>query len=156
MRIQIRRYAPRRDFEGMFRVTREIVSLAPYREARKELAEYPRKTTAAFVATGPDGKIVGFCAASYPYWNRVAIIDYLVVAPAHRRQGAGARLVRRVERAAVALGARRICVQTISWNRDGIRFYRRLGYRERARLPGYFDDRHTMVWLDRPLTKPRR
>ena len=60
-------------------------------------------------------------------------------------------LVRAVEAMVMMAGMRRICVQTISWNTDGIRFYERLGYTLRGHLPGYFDDEHEMVWLDRSL-----
>ena len=32
-----------------------------------------------------------------------------------------------------------------------LRFYERLGFRILARLPGYFDDEHDLLWLDRAL-----
>jgi ribosomal protein S18 acetylase RimI-like enzyme len=146
----IRPYRPEADFEGMFAVTREIVGLSPLEEARRELREYPAKEIAAVVLERAQ-KIVGFCSATYPYWNRICIMDYLVVAPEHRGKGLGERLVRAVEAMVMVTGMRRICVQTISWNTDGIRFYERLGYALRGSLPGYFDDEHEMVWLDRSL-----
>ncbi len=175
---RIRAYDASSDFEATLAVAREIVGEPPYDEARRELSEYPSKHVAAFVppsspaapggarttsrrrfasgrssfvAEAEGGRVVGFCAASFPYWNSVAILDYLVVAPEHRRKGTGAALVAQVEEAARAAGMRRICVQTIAWNVDGIRFYERLGYQARARLPGYFNDQHDMVWLDRAL-----
>lgn len=154
-RPRIRPFDRERDFEGMFAVTREIVSAPPYDLARLELLDYPAKGVVAHVAETEREGVIGFCAASHPYWNAVAILDYLVVAPAHRRKRIGATLVHEVEGGLRAAGMRRVCVQTISWNVDAIRFYERLGYEERARLPRYFDDRLDdrleMVWLDRQL-----
>ena len=135
----------------MFEITREIVSMPPFEEARRELLAYPSKSTTAFVAVGDDGHVVGFCAASHPYWNAVAILDYLVVAAPCRNQGVGARLVRATEQSLLSAEMRRVCVQTISWNVGAIRFYERLGFRTLARLPAYFDEEHDLVWLDRVL-----
>ena len=149
--ISLRRYEPDQDFDAMFAITREIVSTPPFEEARRELQAYPSKSTTALVAVGTDGQVVGFCAASHPYWNAVAILDYLVVAPPYRRQGVGGSLVRATERTLMSADMRRVCVQTISWNVDAIRFYERLGFQTRARLPAYFDDEHDLMWLDRAL-----
>lgn len=149
---RIRAYDAARDFEGMFLVAREIVSLPPFDEARRELLEYPGKRVFAHVAEVPGEGVVGFAAASFPYWNQVGIIDYLVVAPPHRRKRIGERLVRAIERDLAAASARLVAVTTASWNEDGLRFYRRIGYGERMRLSGYLlDDRDDLVWLDRAL-----
>ncbi len=149
MHVDLRPYRDS-DFEGMFTITREIVSRPPYDEARHELSRYPNKSTLAFVGS-LDGRVVGFCAASHPHWNRVAILDYLVVARDQRRQGLGTKLVTQLEAAAHAAALRRLCVQTISWNTDAVRFYERLGFTRLAAFEGYFDDDHVMVWFDKAL-----
>ncbi len=149
--VSLRPYEPDQDFDAMFAVTREIVSKPPFEEARRELLTYPSKSTTALVAVAPDGQVVGFCAASHPYWNAVAILDYLAVAKPCRNQGIGARLVRATEQSLLSAEMRRVCVQTISWNVDAIRFYERLGFQTLARLPAYFDDDHDLVWLDHAL-----
>jgi len=149
--VSIRAFRPESDFEGMFAITRAIVSAPPYEAARRELAEYPGKRVVARVAASAGGEIVGFCAATFPYWNDVGVIDYLVVAPGRRRRGLGTALVRDVEGALGTFRARRVCVQTAAWNLDAVRFYERLGYEVRARMPGYFDDEHELIWLDRRL-----
>ena len=149
--ISLRPYEPDRDFDAMFAITREVVGMAPYEEARRELQAYPSKSTTATVAVASDGQVVGFSTASHPYWNAVAILDYLAVAPSCRNQGIGESLVRASEQSLQAMGLRRLCVQTIAWNVDALRFYERLGFRMLARLPGYFDDEHDLIWLDRAL-----
>ncbi len=146
-----RAYEPDQDFEAMFALTRDVVSLPPFDDARLELFAYPSKSTEAFVAIASNGDVVGFCAASHPYWNAVAILDYLVVAKSLRNQGIGTQLVRTTEQSLLTAQLRRVCVQTNSWNQDAVRFYERLGYRTLARLPAYFDDENDLVWLDRPL-----
>lgn len=153
--IVIRPYDPVPDFDGMFAVAREILGSLIEADAQRELREYPRKRARADVAVTPSGRIVGFCGTTFPYWHRIGMIDYLVVAPDRRDQGIGARLVQGTEHALREAGARRLCVQTVAWNEGGIRFYERLGYREIARLPRYFHDederRWDLVWLDRSL-----
>ncbi len=152
--VSIREFQADSDFEGMFAIAREIVSEPPYEVARRELAEYPRKHVVARVAEDSSGEIVGFCAATFPYWNDVAVIDYLVVARERRSRGIGSEIVRAVVQGLATLGARMVCVTTASWNLDGIRFYERAGFTVRARMPEYFGDRNDLVWLDRRLGKP--
>ena len=150
--IVLRDYAPDTDFAGVFAFTREIISEAPYEDARQELAAYPERQLTAKVAVDDAGILIGFCAATHPYWNNVAMIDYLVVAPAARRRGVGGQLVAGVEAVLHGSGIRQVCVQTASWNDDGIRFYERLGYARLAVLPEYFGEGNDAVWLNRSLS----
>jgi ribosomal protein S18 acetylase RimI-like enzyme len=147
----IRDYAPDADFDEVFRLAREIISEPPYEEAREELERYPNRELVARIARNGEGEIVGFCAGIYPYWNRVAMIDYLVVAPGSRRQGLGQRLVEAIEGELRQARARCVCVQTPPWNVDAIRFYERLGYVRLAVLPGYFGKGNDAAWLSRDL-----
>jgi ribosomal protein S18 acetylase RimI-like enzyme len=148
---ELRDYEPGTDFEEVFAFAREIIGRVPYEKARNELAAYPRRHLTAKVAVAADGRIIGFCAATSPYWNAVAIIDYLVVAPESRSRGVGQQLVSAVETELRESGTRLVCVQTASWNRDGIRFYERLGYTLRAEFSRYFGPDVDLVWLDRSL-----
>ena len=98
----------------MFAITREVVGMAPYEEARRELLAYPSKSITATAAVASDGQVVGFCTASHPYWNAIAILDYLAVAPSCRNQGMGASLLCASEQSLQAMGLRRLCAQTIA------------------------------------------
>ena len=71
---RLRPFERARDFEGMFTVTREILGRPPYDAARRELLEYPAKAVVAHVAETEREGVVGFCAATYPYWNAVAML----------------------------------------------------------------------------------
>jgi ribosomal protein S18 acetylase RimI-like enzyme len=149
----LRSYAPDADFELMFPLVREIVDRPPYEAARRELHAYPHKELVAHLAVSGIDDVIGFCSATYPYWNAVAIVDYLVVSTAWRRKGVGAALVRATEERLSAAQVRRVCVQTAKWNTAGIRFYEHLGFSATASMPGYFGDEEelTMVWLDKAL-----
>jgi ribosomal protein S18 acetylase RimI-like enzyme len=149
--IVLRDYSARTDFDEVFGFCREIISEPPYEVARADLAGYPARDLVAKVAVGEAGKPIGFCAATHPYWSGVAMIDYLVVAPPARGQGIGRQLVTAVEAVLREVGIRHVCVQTASWNSDGIRFYEGLGYARLALLPEYFGAGNDAVWLSRQL-----
>jgi len=149
--IELRDYEPASDFDDVFVIAREIISLPPFDEARRELQAYPDRELIAKVSLGADGSITGFCAATFPYWDNIAIIDYLVVAPSERRQGVGQHLVQAVESDLKEMNARIISVQTATWNDEGIRFYETLGYQQRAVFDAYFGEGNDLVWLDRVL-----
>jgi ribosomal protein S18 acetylase RimI-like enzyme len=149
--ITLRDYSPPNDFEAVFIFCREVISEPPYAGARAELERYPARDLVAKVALEMAGNPIGFCAATHPYWNDVAMIDYLVVAPAARGRGVGGRLVTAVEAGLRDLGIRHVCVQTASWNTDAIRFYEGLGYARLALLPDYLGEGNDAVWLSRRL-----
>ena len=151
MSFTLRPYCPDSDFEGMFTITREIISLPPYEAAREELASYPDREMIALVAVD-NAEIIGFCAATYPYWNAVAMIDYLVVTPSYRGQGVGRKLVTALESRFREVNLRVSTVTTASWNKGGIRFYESLGYVERGVFREYFGEGNDVVWLERWLT----
>jgi ribosomal protein S18 acetylase RimI-like enzyme len=150
--IVLRDYSPRTDFDEIFSFCRDIISEPPYEDARAELERYPGHDLVAKVAVGVAGKPIGFCAATHPYWNNVAIIDYLAVASPARGRRIGHRLVVAVEGALHKLGIRHICVQTASWNKHAIRFYEELGYTRLALLPDYLGEGNDAVWLSRRLS----
>jgi len=147
----IRDYSPQIDFDEVFSFTREILSEFPYDDAREELLAYPDRNMTAKVAVSNSGNPVGFCAATHPYWNNVAMIDYLVVAPPARNKGVGRQLIAAVEGMLRESDIRFVCVQTAAWNIDGIRFYERLEYSRLAMLPDYFGDGNDAIWLSRSL-----
>ena len=153
MQFNLRPYNPETDFDEMFSFAREIISEPPYAEARQELLEYPQKQMTALVAVTAEGDIIAFCAVTHPYWNKIAIIDYLVVKPEWRNQGVGGQLHDALESKLKEANVRIATVQTASWNAAGIRFYERLGYQLRFTLPGYYGENNDMVWLDRSLER---
>ncbi|HED64418.1 MAG TPA: GNAT family N-acetyltransferase [Planctomycetes bacterium] len=154
--MQFRDFVPA-DLEEVFSFARALLDVPPFDGARRELSRYPRHDLVAKVAVGAEGRIVGFCAATHPYWNAIAMVDYLVVEESHRKRGVGRELLQSVEAELVRAGLRGVCVQTALWNEGAIRFYERLDYERLAVLPEYFGSGNDAVWLHRrfPHGTPR-
>jgi ribosomal-protein-alanine N-acetyltransferase len=89
-----------------------------------ELAGSP--ASLLYVARGPDGSVVGFCA----FW-RVADelhINNLAVAPDFRRAGVGSALLSRVLGEGERGGAGRATLEVRRSNEDALRLYQRFGF----------------------------
>ncbi|MFP5357463.1 MAG: N-acetyltransferase family protein [Gammaproteobacteria bacterium] len=75
----------------------------------------------------------------------------LVVAPAARGQGLGARLVRQAEALAVQAGLRMLVLEVRADNAAARALYADLGYAVERSLPGYYDDGADGLRLSKPL-----
>ena len=85
------------------------------------------------IARGPSGEVVG--GALGRTWGECAELQQLWVAPEHRRNGIGTRLVELFEARAAARGCRTLYLTTFSFQAPGL--YRSLGYRSAAELRGF-------------------
>lgn len=83
--------------------------------------------------------------------SAVARIYSLVVAPSARGQGLGVQLVQTAERAARRAGCHAVSLEVRADNRAARSLYAGLGYREHARLPGYYEDGAAGLRLRKPL-----
>jgi ribosomal protein S18 acetylase RimI-like enzyme len=91
----------------------------------------------------PCGDVVG--GAVGRTWGRCCELQQLWVAPAYRRRGIGAGLVRRFERRAQERGCRTFYLDTFSFQAPAL--YRSLGYEVRLAIAGFAPDvvKYTMV-----------
>jgi ribosomal protein S18 acetylase RimI-like enzyme len=69
-------------------------------------------------------------SAMFGYDGHRGWVNYLAIAPAHRRQGYGAQMMFHGEAALLALGCPKINLQIRSENTDIAKFYEAIGYRE--------------------------
>lgn len=76
----------------------------------------------------------------------------LVVDPAQRGRGLGARLLADVEAGARARGCLWLGLEVRADNAPALTLYQRAGYRVEARRPGYYQDGQTALRLSKPLT----
>ena len=94
---------------------------------------------------------VGFAIMRYA--DDTAHLNLLAVAAAHRRRGIGRRLVAWLEATALTAGTFTIALELRAGN-DGARaFYAALGYRELARVPGYYQGRESAIRMVRDVAR---
>ncbi len=102
------------------------------------LFDGPAPRLHVLVVAAQDGTLVGYasCAPELSTWQGRSYLhlDCLFLDERYRGQGLGGRLVTAVAELAGALGLGELQWNTPDWNTDAIRFYRRLGATERAKL----------------------
>jgi ribosomal-protein-alanine N-acetyltransferase len=81
-------------------------------------------------------------------------LNLLAVEPTARRAGVGTALVSWLETAASTAGTFFIDLEVRAANLSAQRFYRRLGYEERGRVPGYYYGRETAVRMTHDMRVP--
>ena len=90
----------------------------------------------SFVAR-EEGRTAGIAVAGFMEWNATCTVWEIHVDPAFRRRGIATALLRAVEGAAKAKGARRVWIETQATNMPAIETYRSAGY-EIAGLDMYY------------------
>jgi ribosomal-protein-alanine N-acetyltransferase len=95
--------------------------------------------------------LVGF--AIMDFGDTAAHLSLLAVKPTHQRCGIGKQLVAWLEEAALAAGITSISLELRSNNFPARTFYRMLGYKELAYIPGYYRGVETAVKMGRDIRK---
>jgi ribosomal-protein-alanine N-acetyltransferase len=95
------------------------------------------------------GRIAGF--GIMRYGDDDAHLDLLGVAPEHRRQGVGNRLVAWLEKPALVAGISVACLEVRASNRGAQTFYERLGYRKLGELSRYYQGCESAIRMARRL-----
>jgi ribosomal-protein-alanine N-acetyltransferase len=95
-------------------------------------------------------KIAGF--GIMRYGDDDAHLDLLAVAPLYRRLGVGRQLVEWLEKCAVVAGIFNVALEVRAGNEGAQLFYQRMGYRELAHLPGYYQGIEAALRMGRDLS----
>jgi ribosomal protein S18 acetylase RimI-like enzyme len=74
------------------------------------------------------GRIVGFVASSYQFWNRRVVLWHLYVDPPYRRRGIGEELLAKVFQRAERKKALAVFLETSNLNVPGIAWYEKRGF----------------------------
>jgi ribosomal-protein-alanine N-acetyltransferase len=90
------------------------------------------------------------------YADDTAHLNLLAVAAAHRRRGIGRRLVAWLEATALTAGTFTIALELRAGNEGARAFYAALGYRELARVPGYYQGRESAIRMVRDVARQPR
>src|SRR5918996_4647049 len=97
-----------------------------------------------------DGNIAGF--AIMRYGDDDAHLDLLAVAPPYRRAGLGRQLVEWLEKCAVVAGIFKVDLEVRASAKGAQLFFRRMGYRTLAHLPGYYQGIEAALRMGRDLS----
>ncbi len=95
--------------------------------AADEIAQHFLSGGALFVAEA-DGALCGFVDVTESAWNQAALINNLAVAPAYRRRGIGAQLVRAAVEWARQQKLRVVLLDTPTKAHPAIGLYQKLGF----------------------------
>jgi ribosomal protein S18 acetylase RimI-like enzyme len=96
-------------------------------------------------------ELAGF--AIMQFGDSTAHLNLLAVAAGHRRQGLGRRLLCWLEDSAATAGAFVIRLECRIGNRDAVRFYRALGYRETGVVTRYYQGVEDAIRMERDLSR---
>jgi ribosomal protein S18 acetylase RimI-like enzyme len=95
------------------------------------------------------GELAGFVLAQFG--SRSVHLSLLGVAQAYQRHGLGRQLVSWVEESASVAGLFLMQLEVRAGNRQALRFYASLGYRETSRSAGYYSGVEDAIRLERDL-----
>jgi ribosomal protein S18 acetylase RimI-like enzyme len=151
-RLQLARVADAALLAGMSQDFVET-GLRPTWDAAR-IAWHIRHPDSVVLAARAGRAIVGFAIMRYA--EDTAHLNLLAVAPPHRRRGIARRLVAWLEDTALTAGTFTIALELRAGNADARAFYAALGYRELARVPGYYQGRECAIRMVREVAlQPR-
>jgi ribosomal-protein-alanine N-acetyltransferase len=101
------------------------------------------------IVTRRERRIAAFALMSFG--DECAHLNLLAVAPAHRRQGLGRRLVEWLSASATVAGIFRINLELRANNPEALAFYLNLGFEKQGIDPGYYQGREAALRMSRRL-----
>jgi ribosomal-protein-alanine N-acetyltransferase len=96
-----------------------------------------------------DGELIGF--AIMQFGDETAHLNLFAVDPTNRRRGIGNRLLGWLEESAITAGTFLIQLEVRATNLEARQFYESKGYREIARIPGYYQRVEDAIRMERDL-----
>ncbi|MBA4284277.1 MAG: GNAT family N-acetyltransferase [Xanthomonadaceae bacterium] len=122
------------------------------RMSRRSIRRFLRAPTArVLVAENAAGAVLGNLIGLRRAGSRAMRTYSVVVAPEARGLGIGQRLVEALQAIAADEACARVTLEVRADNRAARALYARLGYRETASLPGYYEDGADGLRLSRDL-----
>jgi ribosomal protein S18 acetylase RimI-like enzyme len=98
----------------------------PWNDARKDIARKMTVQPDLFLVGLADDRIIATLMAGYE--GHRGWVNYLAVAPEHRRQGFGRVLMQEAEERLLALGCPKVNIQVRASNQEALGFYKSIGY----------------------------
>jgi GNAT superfamily N-acetyltransferase len=117
------------DYDDLIRLWHEAE--LPYkpdgRDKRESIDRELAGTAAIFLVAEIDGQLIGSIFGTHD--GRKGWINRLAVAPAHRRKGLAARLLREVEKKLYDKGIEIIACLIEDWNKTSMEAFQKMGYK---------------------------
>lgn len=123
--MQIRSYQPT-DESAVIALWQECGLVRPGNDPKKDIQRKLKVQPEMFLVGLVDGDIIGSAMAGYE--GHRGWINYLAVAPAHRRRGYARQLMNEAERLLRECGCPKINLQVRTTNHAVIEFYKRIGF----------------------------
>ena len=138
------------DARQIARMSRDLVENGlPWTWTTRRVTAHIRGRDSNVLGAWHAGRLVGFGIMQF-YAER-AHLNLLAVQPAVRRSGIGQRLVEWQEQVARVGGIPVVHLEVRANNPGAQAFYRRLGYRQVERLPGYYQGREAALRMRHDL-----
>ncbi|WP_020648134.1 GNAT family N-acetyltransferase [Solimonas variicoloris] len=141
------------DVDGMLDLERHFPGDRMSRASVRRFLRVP--SARVWVVDAPPHGLVGALILLMRRNSTTARLYSVVVDPRARGLGLGRRLVQAAERGARAAGCDAVSLEVREDNAAARALYARLGYVERQRLPGYYDDGGNGLRLRKALTSRR-
>ena len=114
------------DEEAVIRLWTDCGLVVPWNDPRRDIERKLRAQPELLLVGCEGDKIIA--AVMVGYDGHRGWINYLAVAPSHRRLGIGRRIMAEAEARLRALGCPKINLQVRTGNREAMEFYRRIGF----------------------------
>lgn len=137
------------------RMSRNLIERGlTWRWTARTVASHIRDSETAVVVAETDDRMLGFAIMSFRFLRSEAHLLLMAVDPAARRTRVGLALWRWLETIARRGGIARVELEVRAENSSGHAFYHSLGFREVARLRGYYERREDALRMVADLRRP--
>jgi len=114
------------DEDAVVALWQECGLTRPWNDPRRDIARKLTVQPELFLVGELGGKVIATLMAGYE--GHRGWVNYLAVAPEHRRQGFGRTLMQEAEERLLALGCPKLNIQVRNSNAEALGFYRGIGY----------------------------
>lgn len=143
------RAAQAQDLDALLAI--EQAAFATDRISRRSFRHFLTSPRAILRVAEADGQIAGYHLILSRRGTAAARLYSLAVDPSRRQAGIGAALLSDAEAAAYDTDRALLRLEVGAGNDAALALYRRAGYRQVARLPGYYEDGSDGIRMEKPL-----
>jgi len=139
------------DADGIAAMSRDLIEYGlRWRWTPERVAASIRAPNVNVLLARVHANLAGF--AIMRYGDDDAHLDLLAVAPAYRRLGVGRMLLEWLEKCARVAGTFNVALEVRAGNEGAQLFYKTMGYRVFAELPGYYQGVESALRMSRDLS----